>query len=149
MHHKYGCVNLIGRSWRTWKMNQITPTDLKHNELTSLCRYSSWWVLVWKDHDNRVNLIRSCQLTVFHPYARCGDVMDNNLVTIFGEFGWINKHGLSLDWKCYMATALLLSHDILIHKVWPYTRSQWTGEPAASYRWIGRVWEITGWNSKL
>ena len=29
MQHKLFCVNLIGRSWRTWKTNQITPTYLK------------------------------------------------------------------------------------------------------------------------
>ena len=25
MQHEFVCVNEIGRSWRTWKMNQITP----------------------------------------------------------------------------------------------------------------------------
>jgi hypothetical protein len=29
MQHKFFYVNIIGRSWRTCKMNQITPTYLK------------------------------------------------------------------------------------------------------------------------
>ena len=28
MHHMFHCVNLFGRSWRTWKLKIITPTYL-------------------------------------------------------------------------------------------------------------------------
>lgn len=28
LQQKFRCVNIIGRSWRTWEMNQITPTQL-------------------------------------------------------------------------------------------------------------------------
>ena len=28
MQHKFCCVHLVGRSWRTWKVNQITPIYL-------------------------------------------------------------------------------------------------------------------------
>ena len=32
MQHEFSRVNLIGRSWRTWKTSQITPTCLKEVE---------------------------------------------------------------------------------------------------------------------
>jgi hypothetical protein len=42
IQHKFCCVILIDRSWRTWKMTQITPTYLTH------CYHSSWWQdLTW------------------------------------------------------------------------------------------------------
>ena len=44
MQHEFRCVNLIGRSWRTWKTNQITPTYLTwilHSSDSPKC-YSVW-----------------------------------------------------------------------------------------------------------
>ena len=35
MQHKFCSVHLIGRGWRTWKMNPVTPTYLRH-----------WWSVV-------------------------------------------------------------------------------------------------------
>ena len=34
--HKYCYVNIIDRSWRTWKMNQITPTHQSSGSFWSL-----------------------------------------------------------------------------------------------------------------
>ena len=50
MHHEICCVELIGRSWRTWKTNQITPTDLPYFMLaltegcavSASCTFENW-----------------------------------------------------------------------------------------------------------
>ena len=45
MQHEFCCVNLIGKSWRTWKMNHITPTCLGHPAFLSLKAQLGGWML--------------------------------------------------------------------------------------------------------
>ena len=47
--------------------------------------------------------------------------------------------------------ALAISWSWLLARVWsgPYAQNNERGEPTPSYRWTGRVWEITGWSSRL
>ena len=46
-------------------------------------------------------------------------------------------------WKRWKNLSFTIVHET---KVVPYNEQ---GEPTASYKWTGRVWEITGWSSKL
>ena len=42
MQHKFHCVNQIGRSWRTWKTNWITPTDLNYGHASGKRCAANW-----------------------------------------------------------------------------------------------------------
>ena len=47
MQHKFCCVNIISRSWRTWKTNQRMPTYLIYHIcflcLEYVCACATWW----------------------------------------------------------------------------------------------------------
>ena len=55
VQHEFRCVNLIGRSWRTWKLNWITPTYLsvKRTSLFGRIVIAYWHGLV--THKPRVH----------------------------------------------------------------------------------------------
>ena len=42
MQQKFHCANLISRSWRTWKTNQTTPTNLTPPFVTLIQSNATW-----------------------------------------------------------------------------------------------------------
>ena len=63
--HKFCCVNLCGRGWRTWKTNQVTPTCKHHKGVwlkeTGLCLDTSIISLHNSEHNWVLNTIgRTC-----------------------------------------------------------------------------------------